>query len=215
MSYTEIIWDWNGTLVDDVAVSVDCVNDMFRRFNMPLTTVDEYLTVIGPSLEEYYGRYFDMTQHTMPELLELFQHYYKLRTNQLTLMNGAYAALKKFAESGKNQYIVSSFEQSALENSVNILGVRNFFTVISGADDINCGPKSKRARQIVKKSQKAVLIGDSVCDYITASEAGCDCVLISNGHQKESDLIQCKQNGGVYVAVFNDIDSAVKAILNM
>lgn len=212
MSYTDIIWDWNGTLVDDVAVSVDCVNDIFTLYNMPHTTIEEYLSVITPSLEEYYGRYFDMSRHTMTELLSLFQKYYKQRANQLVLMNGASDALRLLKESGKRQYIVSSFEQSALNDSVKMLGVRNYFDIISGCDDIHCGSKSERARKIVQNSEKAVLIGDSVCDYITATEAGCDCILIASGHQQKSDLLKCKPKSGT-VAVFDCISDAVKVLL--
>ena len=212
MSYTDIIWDWNGTLVDDVAVSVDCVNDIFTLYNMPHTTVDEYLSVITPSLEDYYGRYFDMSRHTMTELLSLFQKYYKQRANQLVLMNGAADALRLLKESGKRQYIVSSFEQSALNDSVKMLGVRDYFDIISGCDDIHCGSKSERARKIVQNSEKAVLIGDSVCDYITATEAGCDCILIASGHQQKSDLLKCKPKSGT-VAVFDCISDAVKVLL--
>lgn len=212
MSYTDIIWDWNGTLVDDVAVSVDCVNDIFTLYNMPHTTIEEYLSVITPSLEEYYGRYFDMSRHTMTELLSLFQKYYKQRANQLVLMNGAADALRLLKESGKRQYIVSSFEQSALNDSVKMLGVRDYFDIISGCDDIHCGSKSERARKIVQNSEKAVLIGDSVCDYITATEAGCDCILIASGHQQKSDLLKCKPKSGT-VAVFDCISDAVKVLL--
>lgn len=212
MSYTDIIWDWNGTLVDDVAVSVDCVNDIFTLYNMPHTTIEEYLSVITPSLEEYYGRYFDMSRHTMTELLSLFQKYYKQRANQLVLMNGAADALRLLKESGKRQYIVSSFEQSALNDSVKMLGVQDYFDIISGCDDIHCGSKSERARKIVQNSEKAVLIGDSVCDYITATEAGCDCILIASGHQQKSDLLKCKPKSGT-VAVFDRISDAVKVLL--
>ena len=212
MSYTDIIWDWNGTLVDDVAVSVDCVNDIFTLYNMPHTTIEEYLSVITPSLEEYYGRYFDMSRHTMTELLSLFQKYYKQRANQLVLMNGAADALRLLKESGKRQYIVSSFEQSALNDSVKMLGVRDYFDIISGCDDIHCGSKSERARKIVQNSERAVLIGDSVCDYITATEAGCDCILIASGHQQKSDLLKCKPKSGT-VAVFDRISDAVKVLL--
>ena len=212
MSYTDIIWDWNGTLVDDVAVSVDCVNDIFTLYNMPHTTIEEYLSVITPSLEEYYGRYFDMSRHTMTELLSLFQKYYKQRANQLVLMNGAADALRLLKESGKRQYIVSSFEQSALNDSVKMLGVRDYFDIISGCDDIHCGSKSERARKIVQNSERAVLIGDSVCDYITATEAGCDCILIASGHQQKSDLLKCKPKSGT-VAVFDCISDAVKVLL--
>ena len=213
MQYTDIIWDWNGTLVDDVAASVDCVNDIFTQYNMPHTTVEEYLSVITPSLEDYYGRYFDMTRHTMTELLSLFQKYYSQRADRLKLMNGAIDALHRLKIMGKRQYIVSSFEQSALENSVDMLGVRQYFDIISGCDDIHCGSKSERARRIVQSAEKAVLLGDSICDYITATEAGCDCILIASGHQQKSDLLSCKPKNGCTVAVFDNIPAAVNAIM--
>ena len=33
MKYTHILWDWNGTLLDDVMISIDCVNVLLKKMN--------------------------------------------------------------------------------------------------------------------------------------------------------------------------------------
>ena len=53
---------------------------------------------------------------------------------------------------------------------------------------------------------------DSVCDYITATEAGCDCILIASGHQQKSDLLKCEPKSGS-VTVFDSISDAAKILL--
>ena len=34
-----IIWDWNGTIVDDAGIALDAVNDMLREQHSPEITL--------------------------------------------------------------------------------------------------------------------------------------------------------------------------------
>ena len=42
MKYTNILWDWNGTLLDDVMISIDCVNVLLKKLNKKQTNLREY-----------------------------------------------------------------------------------------------------------------------------------------------------------------------------
>ena len=51
-----ILWDWNGTLLDDVRVSYDCLNDMLRLYHKPeVPTVDAYRAIFRFPVKEYYA----------------------------------------------------------------------------------------------------------------------------------------------------------------
>ena len=45
MKYTTIAWDWNGTLLDDARICMECVNDMLRKRNMPVLDLETYRSV--------------------------------------------------------------------------------------------------------------------------------------------------------------------------
>lgn len=37
-----IIWDWNGTLFDDVDICVDNINWLLKKYNLPEITKEKY-----------------------------------------------------------------------------------------------------------------------------------------------------------------------------
>ena len=41
-SYQCIIWDWNGTLADDVGASLSATNDILKKRNQPPITLEQY-----------------------------------------------------------------------------------------------------------------------------------------------------------------------------
>ena len=42
MKYKNVVWDWNGTLLNDVKVGVNTLNDMLGRRGLPLLSVEDY-----------------------------------------------------------------------------------------------------------------------------------------------------------------------------
>lgn len=42
MKYKYIIWDWNGTLLDDAALSVEVFNKMCDNFGLPNISLETY-----------------------------------------------------------------------------------------------------------------------------------------------------------------------------
>ena len=40
MEYKNVVWDWNGTLLDDVKISVDTINVMLERKHLGKLTVE-------------------------------------------------------------------------------------------------------------------------------------------------------------------------------
>ena len=54
--YTHIIWDWNGTLLDDAWLCVDVMNGMLEERGMKLKTVDEYRELFDFPVRDYYEK---------------------------------------------------------------------------------------------------------------------------------------------------------------
>lgn len=192
MKYTNILWDWNGTLLDDVKISIDCVNVLLKKLNKKPTDLAEYYQMMEIPLQKYYENLFKSrkTEFKYELCTENFQNNYPKFIDNASLMSGAKKMLEFFKENNCKQFIVSSFEKNYLNEYVKKFGVANYFDEISGDDDIHCAPKSQRALDLVKGVDKKEIlyIGDTQADVITAKDVGCDCILICKGHQPREVL---------------------------
>ena len=56
MQYTHVIWDFNGTIMDDVDIAVAAVNDMLDKRGMARTNRADYLQMIESPIIEYYKK---------------------------------------------------------------------------------------------------------------------------------------------------------------
>ena len=81
--YKNIVWDWNGTLLDDVAVGVDTLNEMLGRRALRLLSVEEYKDRFGFPVVEFYQKIgFDMEKEPLHELsLDFVSTYNKYATS--------------------------------------------------------------------------------------------------------------------------------------
>ena len=57
--YKVIIWDFNGTLIDDVKAALESVNDMLRRRNLPLINMEQYASYVDTPIIKFYEHIFD------------------------------------------------------------------------------------------------------------------------------------------------------------
>lgn len=57
MKLQYILWDWNGTLLDDVQIALDTNNEIFPQFGLPpLGTLEDYLRVFDFPIRDYYKK---------------------------------------------------------------------------------------------------------------------------------------------------------------
>ena len=69
MKYKNVVWDWNGTLLNDVKVGVNTLNDMLGRRGLPLLSVEDYKEKFGFPVIDFYDRVgFDMEKESFHEL---------------------------------------------------------------------------------------------------------------------------------------------------
>ena len=54
MKFKHVIWDWNGTLVDDTWLFVDIMNGVLKDRNLNGITLQDYRNVFDFPVEDYY-----------------------------------------------------------------------------------------------------------------------------------------------------------------
>ena len=189
-----ILWDWNGTLLDDVDLCVDALNRLLAGFGYPQRyDHEQYRAIFGFPIEEYYVRAgFDFTKHSFAELAEKYMEDYVPASAACPLADGAIDALEAFKAAGLRQVILSASNLDTLRRQTDERGVTGYFDRLLGLGDIYAKSKVEVGLAYLKENgfdpARAVMIGDSVHDYEVAQALGVRCVLQSGGHQPPEKL---------------------------
>lgn len=193
MKYKFIIWDWNGTLLNDLGSSLASVNDMLTARNMPHIDVKRYKECIGVPIRCFYEKVFDIDNEDYDELLRQYNEGYLYHLKDYGLSDNAEEMLDYFRKCGCKQIIVSSSNNDQLITNVKKYGVYDYFDALLGAEGFHAESKIERAVNYLKNNGagKAIVIGDLEHDYEMAKEIGADCCLLSTGHEKEEKLRRC------------------------
>lgn len=195
MPYTYLLWDWNGTLLDDLQISVDAVCDILKETGLPPTTAESYRSQIEIPTERYYQKLFDLQRWPLSFLAERYMQNYRRHIRRARLHKGAAEALAAFSNAGIRQALVSSFQQQLLYELIDLFGIGGYFDFISGAQDCFAKSKIERARNLLAEREispsRTVVLGDMVHDAEMAAALGSDCILLSCGHQSREALERC------------------------
>ena len=210
--YQHIVWDFNGTILDDVAVDIEVVNLLLERRRLPLIPSREaYREVFGFPIEDYYRRIgFDFTKESYAEVAKEWVIEYRLREPTAPMRDGVLPVLDFISEKGIPQTVISASEMGILREQLHHLGIADRFEKICGIDNIYAASKTALAVSWAKKRcpGRVLMIGDTDHDAETARAAGFDLVLVEGGHMSRSALLKTGAK------VFSDFDELLEAFSN-
>ncbi len=190
--YSTIIWDFNGTIIDDVNASLEAVNDMLALRGQPAIDLDRYYKEIDIPIWKFYESVFLPGTITPEEAIAEYDSGYEKHLSPIPLMEGIVEVLNTFKEAGKHQIVVSASHVDKVKTRLDELGILAFFDEVLGHSDYNTGDKTYLATQYFINNNlnfsDAVVIGDSVFDYHMAAEVKCDCILTTRGHQSRREF---------------------------
>lgn len=191
MKYDTVIWDFNGTLVDDAMLGIRSVNRMLEARGLrPISGVEEYRERFFFPVEEYYRDLgFDFDAEPYTELAKEWFEAYLAGEPQLLPMEEAREALEIIKNAGMRQIILSASESALLERQLARFGFTGYFDEIIGGDNFLAGGKAETARaRLGDKNHRCVMIGDTSHDYDTAVAIGAEPYLFSGGHESAERL---------------------------
>lgn len=139
MKYTHIIWDWNGTLLNDISSSLQSVNDMLEMRGEPPIDIDFYRECIGVPIVKFYERVFDLENDDYNLIIKQYNEGYLHYLEGCGLTDGAREAVAFFAEKGIKQAVVSSSNNEQLLLNMTKYGVREKFDAVLGSGDFFAG----------------------------------------------------------------------------
>ena len=206
MRYHNILWDWNGTLIDDAVTSLNCVNDMLTEMGKPLITLEQYYTYVETPIIGFYRHILTEDELDFAIISKSFHDSYNKRLCETDLAAGASEVLKTLKENGAKQYIITATKESSAKKLTTDYNVSQYFDGIFGADNTFADSKVERALKFFKnnniKPQDTVFIGDSLHDLETANALGVDCILVTYGHQGRTII---ENSGTVTADSLNDV----------
>lgn len=192
-TYDHIIWDWNGTLLDDLNLCLEIINNLLRKYFLPPVSFDNYLDVFGFPVQDYYQNIgFNFEEEPFEVISTEFITAYEKGRPNCRLMPGTQEALEQLSSIGYTQSVLSASKQSNLTTAVLEYGIKNYFISINGLDNHHAAGKFDLAKEFMMAQDlnpnSVLLVGDTLHDAEIAVSLGVDCWLIPNGHQSRQRL---------------------------
>jgi phosphoglycolate phosphatase len=206
-----VIWDWNGTLVNDAMHSWDVINQLLIRRGMPTVEFENYQKIYQhPIIKIYEALGFDFAKESLQNIADEWHADYSARLPKIELHVDSIKALDTLKSLGVNQSILSALPHEILCESVNRHGVGSYFSSVVGLKDKLGESKVQNGAHLMKeigaKPEKTILIGDSSHDLETAEAIGATCYLVSRGYEDKARLLR---HG---IDVFDDFEELLSHI---
>ena len=190
-----VMWDWNGTILDDLKANYDTINKLLSDRNLPpMESLEQYRDLFGFPVIHFYEKIgFDLENEKFQDVARDYVREYYNRFFECDIFPEAENVLRYVLSAGREQLIVSATEQESLLKQVEEFGIDHLFTEILGMSDIYARSKVELAQRWMKENgvspRDVLFIGDTTHDAEVADSIGCTCVLVSSGHNSKDRLL--------------------------
>jgi phosphoglycolate phosphatase-like HAD superfamily hydrolase len=195
-----VVWDWNGTLFDDLEIVVASVNVSLRAIGAGPIEVDTYRSAYQRPLHRFYENLLGrpVPPEQMRTIDEDFHAAYQALLDQARLTVDARRAVELVAERGHTQSVLSMWWHDRLVPAVRFFGLEDRMLAVDGHRGAPGASKEKHLAghveqlirlfpELVRREAMAV-IGDVTDDADAARAAGVSCVLYDGGSQPRAVL---------------------------
>lgn len=191
-----IIWDWNGTLLNDMPLALRVMNRMLARREMMPLSQETYLAKFDHPVSSFYENVgFNFSTEPFSKIAREFGEGYTDEWASCALHNGARETLQHFRSLGLSQSILSASHKDVLQRNVDHFHLRGLFNDLSALDDHLAHSKMEQGLRWLRSSaimpEELLLIGDTTHDFEVAQAMGCKVILVAGGHQSRQRLESC------------------------
>jgi phosphoglycolate phosphatase-like HAD superfamily hydrolase len=182
---THLVWDWNGTLLNDLHLVVTATNAAFASVAGPAVTPEEHRRNFRRPIAEYYatvlGRAVDTDEFGV--LDGIFHDAYRDGLTSVALAEDAADAMRDW---GADQSLLSMWFHSELVPTIERYGLTAHFRRVAGlpgtiGGDLKATYLARHLAELGVDGTDTVLIGDSLDDADAAHSVGGAVVLYTGG----------------------------------
>jgi len=190
-----LIWDWNGTLLDDVDVNLKVINKILSRRELKPLDLDKYKDSFCFPVQSFHRSIgLDFEKESIEDISAEYHITYKLYENGIKLNANATFVLDVIQNMGIRQYILSASMKDDLMKMLHYYNLTDKFTGIYGAGDICATGKVDIGKQMMLdhslNPNNTLIIGDTLHDAEVARSLGVHHLLYSGGHNSYDLLIK-------------------------
>ena len=183
-----IIFDFNGTLLDDVDLGLKLINEFLEYQHKPILDMNRYRHIFGFPIRDYYVRAgLDLNMDKFEELALIYNEKYMRESLSCKLYPEVVDLLVWLHDNGYFLICLSSSEINNLSFQLGYYKIRSLFDKIIGTSTIEGGSKKELGYEFIKSNnidpKEVMCIGDSLPDCEVAELIGCDYLLYTKGHQ--------------------------------
>ena len=153
--YRDIFLDFNGTIINDLDLCIELLNDFLREQGKKELTEDEYKHVFKFPIKQYYmDAGIDFSIESYESLSKRFIKEYQPRSMKCGLFKGVIDTVKKLKEMGIHVYILSASEQNNLLEQTDTYGITKYFDKVLGINNIHVDIRELRDKEAEKVDGK-------------------------------------------------------------
>lgn len=204
-----VIWDFNGTIIDDLELCLNVEKEMLARRGMrnDYTREDYRNLFCFPVINYYYKLGYTFENETYEEISVEFNDMYDEGFDTCTLVDGFKNLIEESIRKGYRNVILSASRHEALLDQCHRLHIAHYFDEILGMDNALAASKIDMAEKWMANTdvdpKECIYIGDTVHDQETADALGIEnCVLAAVGHQSYEVL---KEKGTCVVHTLKEV----------
>ena len=193
MKYKHIIWDWNGTLLDDRWLCVEGINKALDKRGLKTINEQTYKDIFSFPVKDYYQKLgFDFSVEPFEIAGDEFVLYYEKHFNRTKLHSQCRSIIKNIFAVGITQSILSAGKHEFLLEWVKAHNLQKYFIKILGIDNQYATGKTELGMSLINNlsysNNEVVLIGDTIHDSDVAESMNIDCLLMDQGHVNNDRL---------------------------
>lgn len=188
-----IIWDWNGTLLNDLDFCISTINILLDKRKLTLLDRTTYKEVFSFPVKDYYEAIgFDFEKEDFSIPAHQFIDLYEAGVKNCTLHHSTKEVLEHFKNKGIRQFVLSAMNEELLKTTLKQQGIFHLFEAVAGLQDHYAVSKVERGIKLIEEynidKKQSTIIGDTIHDFEVAENLGINCILIADGHQSKDRL---------------------------
>jgi phosphoglycolate phosphatase-like HAD superfamily hydrolase len=187
MRTPHVVWDWNGTLLDDLEIIVEAVNVGIAVHGLPPIDEDGYRDHFTRPVRAFYDSLFGRLVSDMEweHLNKSFHDEYHARLHRAKLTEDALSAVARVEELGWTQSLLSMSVHDRLLEAVAAREIADRFALVSGLTGVTGGLKTQHLsihlEALSAYPGQVVLIGDTPDDVTAARDLGAKAIIYDGG----------------------------------
>lgn len=195
-----VIWDWNGTLLDDIDIVVDSVNATVGPLGVSTQALEDYQRLYTRPVPLYYERMLGraISDTEWRQLDDTFHAEYASRLRLARLSAGAEDIMSRLSSDGTSQSLLSMAPHDHLVEAIAAHQIDRYFVRVDGLRDgsgaLKAASLDAHLRALLAHPSAPdeptdyLVIGDSTDDATAARANGVPAVMFDSGSHRLADL---------------------------